>query len=205
MFQDTLTIINKPEQETYITTYNIQDTLAVKLVEGTSDLAEFHGILQSISVNDILTAFTAIIAVLIAVKQNQISRHQIKVDLFDKRVSFYDKYRQLLITLIQGLDNENITNVYTTANELSRMSIFLFDSKITNLIDEYHGRILKMRKLYNQMHGPQAAPVGPRRNEQVDQLYDNIKIVESDLSTLEIRFSEHMKLVQDGPWYKRIF
>lgn len=154
--------------------------------------------------NFILAGFTAIIATLIAIQQIRISKHQIKVDLFDRRYEFYEKYRELLIEFIKGVDGKEtaensdaINWIYKTHDELRRVSVFLFEKNITDAIANYGEKISQLRRLDVRLNGRNSLPFGEKRTFAAEEYNNVMKEIIADKYSLESKFSKYMKLTYD--------
>jgi len=105
--------------------------------------------------------------VCIAFNQYRVSRDKLRLDLFDKRITAYEKLQEYFICVLrEGRVKDDALPILAEARY---KSFFLFGSDITDYIDEIWSSAIKHRKLHLKLYGSNSLPVGEERNKVCDE------------------------------------
>lgn len=136
----------------------------------------------------LLTILLAGFAAYIAFQQFRLGREKFKLDLFEKRFAVFDATRKFLSTILTE-GHVDMQIVYEYRAGVAEAS-FLFDSDITEYLDEIDNKAIDLRALQDRMKG--LADDG-KRNEYIDKELAAITWLSDRLVHLKVKFSPYLK------------
>jgi hypothetical protein len=94
-----------------------------------------------------ITLVLSILGILIARWQLLIAKEKLRHDLYDRRLSIYMAFHELIVAIIDGDDNNNVETKLRVANAVRAQSKFLLDSGLEAYLSELHNEAFR---IYNK-------------------------------------------------------
>lgn len=137
----------------------------------------------------LLTPAIGLLAIYIAWQQWNTNRNKLKLDLFEKRFSVFQKTRSFLSAVLRdGRVKRDELETY----RLSILdSVFLFDKQTSEYLWSLHKTALKAVQYNSSLEGK---PVGEERSKLVEQESKQVEILTDALGGLQKRFEKFLKL-----------
>ena len=141
---------------------------------------------------DIFAPLIAILALWIAYQQYKVQKYKAKFDLFERRMKIYESIRDALENIVRDATTKNVNfnELYTAI----RHSRFLFDDELNSYLKEIEKKIIELMITNNQLFGTESLPIGEERTKVVHENSEYFTWLTSQLSTLEDKFSNFMRI-----------
>jgi len=136
----------------------------------------------------LLTAFLACFAAYIAYQQFRLGREKFKLDLFEKRFAVFAATRKLL-SIILTEANLTTAQIFDYRAAVAEAT-FLFDSDITDFLDEIDKKALRFRFTNEQIR---FAPAVENRDKLVDENHNLLGWLTDQLPMLKLKFAPYLK------------
>jgi len=122
----------------------------------------------------ILTLIIGFLAVYIACQQHRTAKDKLRLDLYEKRFSVYNGFKQTIDEIEEksGISHGGFVNFFSKTNE----SDFLFDSDIIDYKNIFKKNLIRLQQLSGKLSNSQL-PVGEKRinlsneNEQLSNWF----------------------------------
>lgn len=124
----------------------------------------------------------------IAYQQFRLGREKFKLDLFDKRFSVFAATRRLL-SIILTEANVSLEQLFEYRAAVAEAT-FLFDSDVTDYLDEVDKKALRFRFTNEQIRG---VPPVANRDKFVDENHALHAWLTDQLPVLKMKFSPYLK------------
>jgi hypothetical protein len=154
------------------------------------------------TIKEIIDIFSALLTPVIAGttayvawQQYQVSRLTLKKDLYEKRLRVYQAFMSYLSDIARDgkVHHNRVAQFYAEASE----SMFLFDSEIVNLADEFYQQGIELWHLHEQIYpfdGSPGLPVGHERTRICGEETELLRWFLEQISRTRVLFQEQMAL-----------
>lgn len=145
--------------------------------------------------SSLLTPVVAILTVYIAWQQYQINNSSLKNALYERRLKVFNAFTSFVADVArEGKTNyQRVGQFYAEASE----ALFLFDSKVTNKLEELYQEGVNLVYLGEQLYPPDGSsglPVGVERSEIVHEQAALLRYFNEQIREIRELFEKQMKM-----------